>query len=472
MRARTKILGIATGVLVLTLGGAATAYGAYYQDRALPGSVVGGIQVAGMTRQQVAAAVRERASTVRVQVNTPQGTRAVGLADLGTPVDVDATVREAFAANQDWRSYAKALVESRSIEAVAGADQRALDSLVRQLSGATDHPATDAKVTLGKDKQSFVVTPGVAGRALDTSRLSGVAAAAAQRLTSGSATLTTFEQAPAVTTEEATTIAGRANAMIKTAATLTDGEHTFTASAAQKASWLSIPAKAGNLGDPVLDKAKVAAWVTTSADSLRVAPRQGVRLLNSSGAPIRVVTSAVDGSEVTNAKAAAAATVAALEAGKAAPARLSTKVLPATWTERRLAPGAENLAYPAIAGEKWIDVNLSRHTMTAYVGGKVALGPISMVDGAPATPTDIGTFHIYLKNPMMTMRGQNADGTDYETPDVPWSSFFNGGEALHGAYWRETWGYAASHGCVNLPIPTAKWIYDWAPIGTPVVSHR
>ena len=76
------------------------------------------------------------------------------------------------------------------------------------------------------------------------------------------------------------------------------------------------------------------------------------------------------------------------------------------------------------------------------------------------------------KNPMMTMRGQNADGTSYETPDVPWSSFFNGGEALHGAYWRKTFGYAASHGCVNLPIPTAKWVYDWAPIGTPVVTHN
>ena len=71
----------------------------------------------------------------------------------------------------------------------------------------------------------------------------------------------------------------------------------------------------------------------------------------------------------------------------------------------------------------------------------------------------------------MTMRGSNADGTDYETPNVPWTSFFHRGYALHGAPWRTSFGYSASHGCVNLPVPVAKWIYDFAPLGTPVVTH-
>jgi len=25
-----------------------------------------------------------------------------------------------------------------------------------------------------------------------------------------------------------------------------------------------------------------------------------------------------------------------------------------------------------------------------------------------------------------------------------------------------------SHGCVNLPMDVAAWMYDWAPVGTPV----
>ena len=35
-----------------------------------------------------------------------------------------------------------------------------------------------------------------------------------------------------------------------------------------------------------------------------------------------------------------------------------------------------------------------------------------------------------------------------------------------------SFGYSASHGCVNLPVPVAKWVYDFAPIGTPVVTRR
>ena len=141
-------------------------------------------------------------------------------------------------------------------------------------------------------------------------------------------------------------------------------------------------------------------------------------------------------------------------------------------SERRIARGAENLAYPAAEGEKWIDVDLGDHTMTAYVGAEVVYGPIKMVDGQAAKPTVTGLFHVYYKNPLMTMRGSNADGSDYETPNVPWSSFFFRGFALHGAPWRDTFGYSASHGCVNLPVPVAKWVYDFAPIGTPVASHR
>ena len=45
------------------------------------------------------------------------------------------------------------------------------------------------------------------------------------------------------------------------------------------------------------------------------------------------------------------------------------------------------------------------------------------------------------------------------------------GYAFHGAPWRSDFGYSASHGCVNMPSADAQWIYNWAEIGTTVVSH-
>jgi len=472
VRRRTKILGGGAVVTGLALGGGATAFGAYYQDRALPGTTVAGLDIAGMTRDQVATQLQRRAQETSVEVTTPQGTKRLTLAQLGMPIDVSATVSRAFAPNEEWSAYAKALVEPRSINAVAATADATLDALSKGLSSAALRPATDATVALAVDKKSFGITPAVAGRSLDTAPLRQAAAEAASSLTSATVTLSLVEQPADVSTSDAQEVADQANAIIAAPVEIKAGSKTFTASPGRKASWVSVPSVDGQLARPAVDEAKVGKWVTQAADSVKVEARNGMRYLNYAGKTLRVITAATDGVEVSNADDVAKDITAALNTGAKSATKFRTKTVNATWTERRIARGAEGLAYPAVEGEKWIDVNLSRHTMTAFVGGRVALGPIQMVNGAPATPTDIGTFHIYWKNPLMTMRGQNADGTDYETPDVPWSSFFNGGEALHGAYWRKTWGYAASHGCINLPIPTAKWVYDWAPMGTPVVTHN
>ena len=95
-----------------------------------------------------------------------------------------------------------------------------------------------------------------------------------------------------------------------------------------------------------------------------------------------------------------------------------------------------------------------------------------MVPGAPETPTIVGTFHVYLKYDVQTMRGENADGTKYETEGVPWVTYFSGGYAMHGAPWRSSFGwsgYGGSHGCVNMPVDAAKFIYDWTDMGDTVV---
>ena len=108
------------------------------------------------------------------------------------------------------------------------------------------------------------------------------------------------------------------------------------------------------------------------------------------------------------------------------------------------------------------------------MGGKVAGGPFYMVPGAPDTPTVTGTFHVYLKYDVQTMRGENADGSKYETEGVPWVTYFTGSYAMHGAPWRSSFGwsgYGGSHGCVNMPVDAAKFIYDWTDMGDTVVVH-
>ncbi|HYI14740.1 MAG TPA: L,D-transpeptidase, partial [Thermomicrobiales bacterium] len=67
--------------------------------------------------------------------------------------------------------------------------------------------------------------------------------------------------------------------------------------------------------------------------------------------------------------------------------------------------------------------------------------------------------------------GPNTDGTTFIQEDVPWVMYFYADFAIHGAYWRYSFGYSGSHGCVNLPVSDAAWLYAWAPIGTRVEVH-
>ena len=470
MNRRGKVLLTAAVAVPMLLGGAGTAYATHYQDRALPGSAVAGIPVAGLTRDQVAAVVEERADAVTVTLTSAGERRTEHLADLGYAVDVAATVDAVFAPNGSWSSYATSLVSRRDVDAVVRTDAARADAVVSGLVTRAGAQGRPARVGLSATKDSFVVTPAIPGRTVSPAFGEAVTAAA-RDLTSATTTVELVGTDPTVTTAAAQEVADAANALVRLPVAVSDGARAYKASARQKAGWLTITVTGDRPGQPAVDGAKVRGWVDRLAKSLDSAPTNGLRNLGPDGIVYAVVSQARDGRATTNAADVATAAVRALAAGKGYSGTFRFDALPATWTDRVLAAGAQNLAYPATEGEKWIDVNLSRHTMTAYVGATPVYGPIAMVNGADATPTVTGTYRIYSKSPSMTMRGNNADGSRYETPNVPWVSFFTGGYALHGAYWRASFGYSGSHGCVNLPVGVAKWVYDFAPIGTPVASH-
>jgi hypothetical protein len=69
--------------------------------------------------------------------------------------------------------------------------------------------------------------------------------------------------------------------------------------------------------------------------------------------------------------------------------------------------------------------------------------------GIPASPTQDGTFPVYLKYTVTQMKGKNPDGTPYDDT-VYWASYFNGGDAVH-AFPRPGYGWYQSLGCVEIP---------------------
>ncbi len=121
-------------------------------------------------------------------------------------------------------------------------------------------------------------------------------------------------------------------------------------------------------------------------------------------------------------------------------------------------------------GERWIEVNLATYSLTAWAGDTPVMTTL-IVSGASSTPTVTGEFRVYWKLATQTMVGAGPDGIEYEQEDVPDVMYFFQDWAIHGAYWRSTFGYAASHGCVNVPLDQAEWLYEWASVGTRVVVH-
>jgi lipoprotein-anchoring transpeptidase ErfK/SrfK len=120
---------------------------------------------------------------------------------------------------------------------------------------------------------------------------------------------------------------------------------------------------------------------------------------------------------------------------------------------------------PGIEG-RWIDIDLSEQTLYAYEGTE-RVASFLVSTGIMIYPTEVGQYHIYVKYLSSDMHGR-----DYYLPDVPYSMYYSGDFSIHGTYWHHNFGTPMSHGCVNMDIADAEWVYNWASVGTLVNIHH
>jgi peptidoglycan hydrolase-like protein with peptidoglycan-binding domain len=119
-----------------------------------------------------------------------------------------------------------------------------------------------------------------------------------------------------------------------------------------------------------------------------------------------------------------------------------------------LAAGQGTFAIRYPANGRHIEADLT-HQVIALIGADGAIERIYAISsGKPSTPTALGNFRFYLQQP-----GVNNVG-------MVNSSYFNGGDAIHG--YPEVPTYAASHGCLRVWIPDSLSIMQWVQIGTPI----
>jgi peptidoglycan hydrolase-like protein with peptidoglycan-binding domain len=123
-----------------------------------------------------------------------------------------------------------------------------------------------------------------------------------------------------------------------------------------------------------------------------------------------------------------------------------------------------------VDAEPYVDVVVSKQvpqTLTLYQNGNPVMSGVAVNTGAPGADTEDGTFPVFEHIPSSRMQGTNPDGSTYDDPAVPWASYFNGGDALHG-FVRSSYGSPQSNGCVEMPIAVAAQVWPLTPVGTPV----
>ena len=475
LSAKTRWAIGAVCALVLVVICAGIVYAANYSGRALPGTTVAGTPVAGMTRDQVISAVNERADATTVTLTVEGKPTEASLNEAGVTVEADETADAAMKGSTSLPAFVSAIFSKRDVEPVLTVSDESIKKLAATANSTLTSEMKDASVIVAEDGESFTVTPAQNGNGVSTEDVASAVKQAGTTLTSVTQDVSVRQMEPSITTENAEAVAEKANALLDTPIEISDGIDTFTAERSDKVKWVEFLTKDdGSLEDPSINSVKVADWVNALAAKTDVKPENRVDNVDSEGNVLTTAREGKKGLKTNNTEQITKDVVAAMSDGKAYEGLFHYDDVEPGSETKQVAEGTENLVYQAAEGEKWVDINLSDATVTAYVGGKVAGGPFYMVPGAPNTPTVTGTFHVYLKYDVQTMRGENADGSKYETEGVPWVTYFTGSYAMHGAPWRSSFGwsgYGGSHGCVNMPVDAAKFIYDWTDMGDTVVVH-
>ncbi len=116
-------------------------------------------------------------------------------------------------------------------------------------------------------------------------------------------------------------------------------------------------------------------------------------------------------------------------------------------------------------GDRWIEVNLAEQTLSVYDKNQLVFATV-VASGAEPFWTQPGLFQIKEKLATTPMSGASETGGKdaYYLEDVPWTMYYDGPRALHGAYWRAKMGFPQSHGCVNMTVGDAHWLFNWAQV--------
>lgn len=436
-------LGIGAGALVLGAGAASTILIA-------PGTTVVGVSVGWLTPGAAADAISTHLAETEVTLTGTGGDAVLTGADLGATTDASALADAAFAARPMWNL---GTWMGAPITGEIAFDPAAADSALRAAVPSSYTEPVDAGVAFDAGANAYGVTPSENGTAVD---VDGLTAAFAETVAGGGKSLefsgAPAEALPAVSDADAGAMAEQLNGMLGTIGFYVGEERTVPVEPAVAATWLTVVDNDGTLAIQA-DPAAIQATVDGLAGAVDRAPVNATNIVDSAGTVLRAEVPGVTGRTLGDTGGIAQAFAEQLQNGQSA--------YPLT---------VEETAFSSTNLVRNIEVNLSTQTAILYENGNVVRS-WAISSGRDVTPSHQGRFKVYAHVRMQDMISRNADGSLSRTPNVPWVTYYNGDEAFHGTYWHNNFGTQMSHGCINMPIDVARFVYEWAPVGLEVWVH-
>ena len=107
---------------------------------------------------------------------------------------------------------------------------------------------------------------------------------------------------------------------------------------------------------------------------------------------------------------------------------------------------------------QWFDADLGEQVLVLYQNDRPVYATLVSSGRNDATP--LGNYPVWARVAAITMKSQPYDDKNYFVNMVPWSTFFQAHNAIHGAYWHDRFGSVKSHGCINVAPLDAHYVFE------------
>ncbi len=462
-----------------------------YRTRTYPGVSVQGIDVGGLTAEEVEAQLSDHLPRSTLELRAGEHRWQFSGTDFGRRYDYQATARKAYevARQGAWhrrlRSIWRLWREGRSIDAVivAAEPERVRDALQR-IAEQVAVDASDAQLRIAAD--GVTATSGRAGQVLD---IEASAAKVLQALKDGATTVELVvepvpprlaEPEPAYTL--ARTLLAQPFALIADDP-LTDYHAEFTAPPARVAEWLqATPDYTAGAAKMTLevDRAAVRGWLD------EVAPQLGAeRILDVDETLTHATEALLDGSHEAEAHIRHPASTYIVQPGDILFNIAYEHGFP-QWRLEEANPDVDpdslvvgmELTIPSIdvlfpeplVPNKYIEIDLPEQQLRAYENDELVFD-FTCSTGVSTTPTIAGQFQVLFKEPNAYAQRWDLEMPYFMAIYQEGPDFYNGIHELPimsggRRLWSGALGWPASYGCIILDIGDSEKLYDWAPVGT------